>query len=282
MSFSNNAGFKASMSHFGRQAIALAALALFTFTAVAEDKVGRVLFTAGKVVAVDNANDGARDKPRRLSRGDPVRTGETIRTGNSGRTQLRLNDGALIALASESRFRIERYETPDEDAGGRAVLRLLEGGFRTITGAIGEQSEDAYELATPVANIGIRGTKYALRHCRRPCGAAGVKGLFGHVYAGRIQVSNPAGESTFGAGSYFRVSSRQDAPHAIETPPPGLLGSGDDGDAPGTKPGRIEERSPNGDSGFSAGDESGAELESEFEGDKTPGGEEHTEPVYEP
>lgn len=41
----------------------------------------------------------------------------------------------------------------------RAFFRLLKGGFRAVTGAIGKLREEDYRITTPVATIGIRGTE---------------------------------------------------------------------------------------------------------------------------
>jgi hypothetical protein len=40
-------------------------------------------------------------------------------------------------------------------------MNLIEGGFRTITGAIAKQNPGDYQVNTPVATIGVRGTDYA-------------------------------------------------------------------------------------------------------------------------
>lgn len=41
----------------------------------------------------------------------------------------------------------------------RAFLRLLKGGFRAVSGAIGKLNQEDYRITTPVATIGIRGTQ---------------------------------------------------------------------------------------------------------------------------
>ncbi|MGH8446844.1 MAG: hypothetical protein ACREVL_16350, partial [Solimonas sp.] len=51
----------------------------------------------------------------------------------------------------------------------RAFLRLLKGGFRTVSGLIGKANPDEYRVTTPVATIGIRGTDYYAYICDLAC-----------------------------------------------------------------------------------------------------------------
>lgn len=51
----------------------------------------------------------------------------------------------------------------------RAFFRLVKGGFRTVSGLIGKVNQDDYRVSTPVATIGIRGTRYGVRICQGEC-----------------------------------------------------------------------------------------------------------------
>jgi hypothetical protein len=57
----------------------------------------------------------------------------------------------------------------EPEPGSHAFFRLLKGGFRAISGAIGKVQHDDYEVATPVAVIGIRGTDYLAVLCDANC-----------------------------------------------------------------------------------------------------------------
>ena len=57
---------------------------------------------------------------------------------------------------------------PGSDSS-RAFFRLVKGGFRTVSGLIGKASQDDYRVNTPVATIGIRGTRYGVRICQGEC-----------------------------------------------------------------------------------------------------------------
>lgn len=143
-----------------RNLLPLAALA-FLVTPVfaqAQDAIGRVIQTAGVVTAVNTAG-----MERRIARGSEFFEDETITTGPNGSAQLRLNDGAVIALEVDTFFTVDEYEF--DGAGGAAdttIMTMVQGTMRTLTGVIGEDPADTYELNTPFASIGVRGTEYAI------------------------------------------------------------------------------------------------------------------------
>jgi hypothetical protein len=72
-------------------------------------------------------------------------------------------------LLPDTEFRIEEltYEEakPEKDRG---IFALLRGGLRAVSGALGHRTRSAYQLRTPVATIGIRGTAYELQ-CQGAC-----------------------------------------------------------------------------------------------------------------
>lgn len=159
----------------------------------------RVDFAAGSVQAV--APSGT---TRTLGKGAEVLAGETIRTGDDGRAQLRFADGALMSLQPKTEFRIDAYSYSGPGATeDRGFFALLKGGLRTITGLIGRSNRDAYRVTTQVATIGIRGTEYSVGYTNTNNDAILV-----HTGEGRIEVCNAAGcvlvsggESAFVGGS---------------------------------------------------------------------------------
>jgi hypothetical protein len=72
--------------------------------------------------------------------------------------QLRMKDGALISLGPDAALIIKAYA--DDAAGDKkdaAVLSLVQGGLRTISGSI---DKSTYRMETPIATLGIRGTVF--------------------------------------------------------------------------------------------------------------------------
>ena len=121
------------------------------------NKVGRVIVATGKSTAVsENGSE------RELKRGDVVYKGDTLKTEKS-RAQVRFSDGSLLALRPDTQFKVEEYNYQGEQNGEeRGFFSLIKGGFRTISGAIGQFNKQNYRVKTAVATIGIRGTHYGL------------------------------------------------------------------------------------------------------------------------
>jgi hypothetical protein len=141
-------------SSLARQLAAAVALAFFAGELLAA--VGTVQFTAGNVRLRDAAG-----KTRPAQRGAEINEGDTILSQPSGSAQLKMIDGGIIAVRPNTELRIDQYRfSGREDGNENAVMRLLSGGFRTITGLIGRTRKSNYKVHTPTATIGIRGTDH--------------------------------------------------------------------------------------------------------------------------
>jgi len=129
----------------------------FTFVVpvTAKDKkAGVTLLTRGSVVSQRST------KRVKLKRRSSIFEKDIIRVGNNGRAQFRMIDRAIISLQENSILKIKNYQYQAGASNNSALLELVSGGLRTITGAIGKGNKKAYELRTPMATIGIRGTDY--------------------------------------------------------------------------------------------------------------------------
>lgn len=177
---------------------------LLSFSVQAEP-AGRLLFARGEVQVVREG-----EPPRMVVRGDVIEVGDTIRTSEGASAQLRLTDGAMVALRSDTTYQIDeqKYDREKPEESSQAA-KLLRGGLRAITGAIGKERPAAVKLSTPVATIGIRGTVYDTIYVP-PEGLPGLPdvppGHYTLVLDGEINVSNPAGELTVGVGEIAYVA----------------------------------------------------------------------------
>ena len=149
--------------------------------------VGDVVRTRGEALAV-----GKDRVSRSLTAGDRVYLGDKLITGADGFIRLHMIDEALLDLRCYSIMVIEEYSLQDKNR--RSIFNLLQGSLRKVTGEIGKWSNDVYELRTPVASVGVRGTEYALRVFQtKGCGgAADTKddGLYLKVIKGIVDVHN--------------------------------------------------------------------------------------------
>jgi hypothetical protein len=68
-------------------------------------------------------------------------------------------DGAYISLQPNTEFGIKEYKFEGKaDGTESAFYSLLKGAMRTVTGLVGRVNRDRYQVATPTATVGIRGT----------------------------------------------------------------------------------------------------------------------------
>lgn len=181
-----------------RQA-ALALMISSTFPAAAyAAAAARVDFAVGPVNVT-----GPDGRERPVFKGAEINSGDTIHTG-SGRAQLRFTDGAYVSLQPQSQFKVDDYRYEGKaDGSEKGFFSLLKGGLRTITGAIGRVNRGGYQVQTPTATIGIRGTEYL---------AALGNSLTVSVGGGIISLTNNAGEFLVGSGQTAYVADQNTLP----------------------------------------------------------------------
>lgn len=133
----------------------IAGCAIFPFSLHAQENAdaGKTVMARGAVNAVSEVSN------RALKRRSPVFLSDTVETGEQSAAQLRMIDGALLSLQEQSELSIASYQFNPTDNQGTVRMSLLKGGLRTITGAL-QKGDENYQLTTPVASIGVRGTHY--------------------------------------------------------------------------------------------------------------------------
>lgn len=122
-------------------------------TAASVPEAGIVVMAAGQATA-----QGTDQTNRTLARRSPVFVGDKLVTAADSQVQLRMKDGAMISLGPNAEFIIKAYtDDATGDKKDAAVLTLVQGGLRTISGSI---DKSAYKMETPIATLGIRGTVF--------------------------------------------------------------------------------------------------------------------------
>lgn len=100
---------------------------------------------------------------RPLELGGLLESGDVISVAKGGSMTVKFEDGQIVALQENSRFAIEKYEYNQKKvAESSAVMSLLSGGMRFITGVIGGTRKEAIAMKAGTATIGIRGTDVAI------------------------------------------------------------------------------------------------------------------------
>ena len=117
-------------------------------------------------VSVDSVNYPAwvkrGDLLEPLAPGNPLETGDEVRTGASGRAWLALDDGSVVKLGNNARFVIERagFDETASDSVFDAVFDVLAGAFRFTSGFFTPKRRAIHRVDFTVGAItaGIRGT----------------------------------------------------------------------------------------------------------------------------
>lgn len=201
-------------------------LLLLSTAAHALSTAGKVIIYSGIVSA--KSIDG---KVRILSRKSKVFKKDIITTEQDSYARIRFTDGSLLVMRPNSTISIDEYyfnkKSPKKD---KAVINLLEGGLRTITGLIGKRgNKDSYKTKTRHSSIGIRGTVYGVLMCQGSS-CAGLSdnlrpeqdGQYVNVSSGAIIIKNSAGTTPVKAGQFVFIPSTNSAVIIIPKDPGGL------------------------------------------------------------
>ena len=182
---------------------------------LADDAVAKIAFMKGDVYTLYTG--GAKIK---LEPGSALFEGDTVETAEGSFAVIVFKDKGRVTLKENSQFKIEELNySPDKPEENSAVLRLIKGGMRALTGFIGKKNKDAYKVKTPTATIGIRGTGYDLLWSG-PCSAgAQVCGLSGSVWQGSIFAKNDAGEFDLLENQAFQIRFIDEPASIIDVPP---------------------------------------------------------------
>lgn len=96
-----------------------------------------------------------------LSEGDHVFMGDTLEVSDGGSVGLIFADDTTIALGEGAQLVIDEMVYDPAGETGSMALSIADGVFSFVSGQIAKTQDDAMVLNTPVATIGIRGTKGA-------------------------------------------------------------------------------------------------------------------------
>lgn len=115
-----------------------------------------------------------------LTTGGTVYVGDMLATSAGARLRIRFLDDSILTLGEDARLSIDEVVyTPAgrEPEAGAQTLKFVQGVFLYVSGKIGHGAPDQVALNTPVATIGIRGTR---------------------VIAGELQTGMPPGRKHYG------------------------------------------------------------------------------------
>jgi len=140
-------------------------MALFVSSAIAETPVvGKVSFMVGEGTAKQEKGE-----PRVLKKQNAILLGDIVTTPDDSYLIILFVDGAGVTLRPNTRLHIKEYDNSSGDE--IAVLEVLQGGIRTVTGEIAKKSPDKYRVLTDKALVKAREGygDFSVRLCGDDC-----------------------------------------------------------------------------------------------------------------
>ncbi len=120
--------------------------------------IGEVALAKG-VVTAQSAERGLVS----LAKGSPIFEGDMLETSERSFLVVKFSDGGKITLRPESQFNIDEYNaSPGQE---KESFRLIKGGLRAVTGAIGKNRPENVSYKAKNTTIGIRGTTFVMKIC---------------------------------------------------------------------------------------------------------------------
>lgn len=220
--------------------------------AMAGQVAGTVINLSGPLMA--QKADG---KVKVLAARSEVEQGDTLISEKNTYAQIKFIDNSEITLKPNTTFKVEAFAfDAGKPEGDSASFNLVKGGLRSITGLLGKRNKEKFQLKTPTATIGIRGTTFvaevipapaeqalAMRYSLSsvmlagqvalpvqlaqlpPAKAPGLPsgglapGLHVFVIDGMINLSNTGGTNSFAAGQFGYVRSNVTPPILVPANP---------------------------------------------------------------
>ena len=123
----------------------------------ASESIGRV-HTASGAVSIERAG-----KQVAVVAGDLIFENDKLVTGADGILSVLLKDDTALSLDYESQMVLDKYVYESQKGKGAMVLKMIKGIAGYFSGEIGKTSPGKVKFETPLATIGIRGTKFFVK-----------------------------------------------------------------------------------------------------------------------
>lgn len=166
------------------RSIWLSATALIALSSVAhaQDSVGRT------AVVVKQVSGQLQQNIRQLAVKDDVHLDEMISTMPESASQLVFFDGTILAIGENSNVALTKYVYDPRPSVAKMTVNAVKGMFRFTSGMF---SKSAYQIETPLATIGVRGTDFECHIGGET--ARGGKDMVCQVNSGLINLTDKSG-----------------------------------------------------------------------------------------
>jgi hypothetical protein len=191
-------------------------IAIVATTARADDEIGKA--TAITTTVTGTIGDAA----TAMKTGDTIFARQVLSSDAKGVGQFELRDQTRLALGPASTIVLDDFIYNSKASASKVVLNLTRGAFRFLTG---KSNHDAYDIVTPAATIGVRGTAFdlavapdgeiaiamisgAVEVCPRnaACRLHDVVGQFLHMTSDGLFSLHAKWDATFFGGAAFKTA----------------------------------------------------------------------------
>lgn len=187
-----------------KRALVLSAVLLTLAAAAAAQQVGTVASVRGEA---EIGRAGAASVPEV---GQEVRLGDELRTG-AGQLRVVFQDDSVIDLAENSKLVVDE-QVFDPNAGRfSSLMRLVSGSARALVGKYYRAPGASYEVQTPTAVAGVRGTTFLVSY-DPDTDATEVVGIRGEIEVRSL--SERIGETVYITANQSTTVERDAAPTA--------------------------------------------------------------------
>lgn len=182
------------------------------FAAVAPARAQEIGTTAEVEGTVELARAGGRIP---VVIGTAIHTGDEVRSGQPGRAVFVFDDDSVLVIGDNSRIRIVEHQFQPGGSAIRSIIELLQGKIRALVSEYYGGANATYEIQTPSALAGVRGTEFVAAYDP----VAEVTDVVG--VTGTVRVASPSAPAARGAAAARGVA--MVGPHELTTVAKGEL-----------------------------------------------------------
>lgn len=118
-------------------------------------RAGTIKQTQGDVWII---RDAATRQP--AAPGDSLGLQDQLTTGPNGSARLVLRDDTALTLGPNSVLRLDQFSYDTTTRQGNALIDLLQGSVRVVTGLLAKVNPEVFKVRTPTSVVGVRGTDF--------------------------------------------------------------------------------------------------------------------------
>ena len=154
---------------------------------------------------------------KKLNVGDPIFYGDTIKTDESGKSQIMFLDQTVMTIGSSTELIIDEFVYDPENTDGKLLSTIKSGSIKILTGKISEKNPENLVVDTPAGTIGTRGTEFKAAIDPETSKSQilligpGPKNSLG-LRPGAVEVANEAGSVLLDKPYLFTEVSQNNAP----------------------------------------------------------------------